>query len=124
MLVQVESCARSERHAHGGESRFGLQLNQESAGLARMRLLKFLVVALLAAAALTIGLVAVVGFAVGLLAYVVGRRIVRRIQGRGRATTPRSQVPTAEIPLRRDSDAADVIEVTATEIPVDSRGRR
>ena len=79
-----------------------------------MRLLKFLFVALLAVAAVTVGFLAVVALAGGFIAYVLGRRLVRRLQGAGAspvnvpATTPR--VPSAQ---------DDVIEVTATEVPVD-----
>jgi hypothetical protein len=79
-----------------------------------MRLLKFLLVALLAVAAVTVGLVAVVALAVGLMAYVLGRRLLRRFQGAG--ATP-VNLPH---PAPRVSPAhGEVIEVTATEVPTD-----
>ena len=79
-----------------------------------MRLLKFLLVALLSVLAVTVGFVAVVAVAVGLLAFVAGRRLVLRFQGAGASPAtmppPPSRVPAAQ---------GDVIEVTATEVTTD-----
>ena len=79
-----------------------------------MRLLKFFFVALLAAAAVTIGFVAVVAVALGLAAYVVGRRVVRRLQGAG-ASPGHPPVTASRVPASR----GEIIEVTATEVPAD-----
>lgn len=80
-----------------------------------MRLLKFVLVLLLAIAAVTVGVVAVAALAIGLVAYMLGRLLVRRFAPAG--NRPRVTAPSTV--RRAPPPAGDVIEVSATEVPHD-----
>ena len=77
-----------------------------------MRALKFLLAAVLAVLAVTVGFVAVAVLAAAILAYFLGRFVLRSFR---KAPLP----PAASAPARRAAPAGhgEVIEVTATEVP-------
>lgn len=77
-----------------------------------MRWLKMLLAVVGAVLAATIGLFAVAIFAVGLLAYLVGRLLLRRAR-RDSLSTPAPRVG------RKPAASGDIIEVTATEVPAE-----
>lgn len=83
-----------------------------------MRILKIIALTLLAILAAATGLVAVVVLALGVGVWLAGRSLRRRLAGGSAAMTPATPRPPAGSP------AADVIDVTATEVSANAEEPR